>query len=60
MFLYCLQVLNSTNCCTKFRLYHISGFPNIANAKFGPLVLRDSENIFYMPQKIFTNQKYFL
>ena len=55
MSLCCWQIFNSTNCCTKFRLYQISGFPNTANAKSGPLVLRDSENIFYIPQKIFTN-----
>ena len=60
MSLCCWQIFNSTNCCNKFRLYQISGFPNIANAKSGPLVLHDSENIFYMPQKIFTNRKYFL
>ena len=47
MSLCCWQIFNSTNCCTKFRLHQISGFPNTANAKSGPLVLRDSGNILH-------------
>ena len=60
------QVAISMNCCTKFWLHHTSHCPNLAHVISRPLALRDSENIFNVLQKIFsdsleifTNQKYF-